>query len=310
MVRDLPLHPSQSLWGNDDVNDVKRIIQAQTCVVMGLSFSLGFPCPWQFTSSYARVRPSGTLPYGTLQAEIFQAETPFPQLPEQSDLNFPLADFPVQGFMGAATINLLPLDASGNGRGKGAKPRSQLNSWSGLLAQTPPEACPDFFRPLVQFLLQDLASYANREFLRLESNQASHTDVTHTYVTMVGKPDFRALALEPLITTFPELDLAGLMEMEGVRQVFITSLERRHTPQGTTEQQQFHWLFFQRSDQHPDHRPDQDWQLLKALSHSGPYPGYPGESSGELGPLRDSGGEPLATAIRRQLRDCQTGPMR
>lgn len=180
-----------------------------------------------------------------------------------------------------------------------------------VLAQTSQTACPTFFRPLIQHLLQDMTGYANRALLRNRSE-----DEGSTYIVTIGKPDFRSLPLEEMIEKLPDLNLQSLAASENLQQVFLTSLERGYAEQNPNQnsefanselansepanfqQQQFHWLFFE-MDVH-------GWQLVRMISQTAPYP-FRYDS---LTLPRDSTDEPLADAIRVQLRDCQRQALR
>jgi hypothetical protein len=160
-------------------------------------------------------------------------------------------------------------------------------------SKTSNSSCPTFFRPLINHLLTNLPSYANRVLVQRQTDPNQKT-----YIVVVGKPDFRSLPLEPLIQSFPELHLESLADMEHVQQVFLTSLERQYHDRDLEEHQQFHWLFFKQVAD--------EWQLIKMISQSGPYP----LSYDPATPPRDSTNEPIAEAIRTQLRDCQMGSLR
>ena len=113
------------------------------------------------------------------------------------------------------------------------------------------------------------------------------------HVITVGKPDFRPLPLAPLAQQFPDLHLETVANRPELQQVFLTSLERRRTPQGIESQQLAHWLFFQPVNTR--------WQLVKLVTLPGGYldPTQPTAQPGE-----DTNGI-QAEAVRTQLRDCQ-----
>lgn len=171
-----------------------------------------------------------------------------------------------------------------------------------------PDRCSTLFRPLIQDLLPTLPSYANRAIIRARSSSnaspqtpspglalipsAPANSQPHHVIT-VGKPDFRPLPLDPLAQQFPDLQLNAVANRPELQQVFLTSLERRLTPQGIESQQLAHWLFFQPVNAH--------WQLVKVVTLPG---GYPDPTRPTPQPWEDTDGI-LAEAVRTQLRDCQ-----
>lgn len=170
-----------------------------------------------------------------------------------------------------------------------------------------PDRCSAVFRPFIQELLPTLPSYANRAIIRARSapppsrpllarpaaiDPAPPGSQPHHVIT-VGKPDFRTLAIAPLAQQFPDLQLDAVAARPQLQQVFLTSLERRITPQGIESQQLAHWLFFQLSEP--------GWQLVKMVTLPG---GDPDPTQPAPQPWDSTDGI-LAEAIRTQLRDCQ-----
>ncbi|MEG4408219.1 hypothetical protein [Microcoleus sp. MON2_D5] len=147
-----------------------------------------------------------------------------------------------------------------------------------LLARSP---CPAELEILVARLLQDLPSYANRVIVRshFSSNKNTPSGYALPQIILAGRPEF-----EPLPLNFEDAI------PENARQVFITTLERQYRGGERVEFQQYHWLFFTKTEN--------GWELAKIVSRFG--------TAADIRPLlgQDSESE-IAEAIRLWLRDCQ-----
>ena len=156
--------------------------------------------------------------------------------------------------------------------------RSISASEYGWLVRSP---CPADLETLVDRLLQDLPSYANRVIVR--SGLSPHNSTPPGYVPrqiiLAGRPEF-----EPLPLNFEDA------LPENASQVFITTLERQYRGEKRVEIQQYHWLFLTKTDK--------GWELVKIVSRFG--------TVADVRPLlsQDSESE-IAEAIRLWLRDCQ-----
>ena len=148
----------------------------------------------------------------------------------------------------------------------------------GLLVRSP---CPADLETLVDRLLQDLPSYANRVIVRshFSPNKNTPSGYALPQIILAGRPEF-----EPLPLNFEDA------LPENASQVFITTLERQYRGGKRVEIQQYHWLFFTKTEN--------GWELAKIVSRF--------DAAADIRPLlsQDSESE-IAQAIRLWLRDCQ-----
>src|SRR4028118_447 len=148
-----------------------------------------------------------------------------------------------------------------------------------LLVRSP---CPADLETLVARLLQDLPSYANRVIVRSGFSPKTSTPPGYALpqIILAGRPEFEPLPLN-----------SGDALPENASQVFITTLERQYRGGKRVEIQQYHWLFFTKTEK--------GWELAKIVSRFG--------TAADIRPLldRDSQSE-IAEAIRLWLRDCHT----
>jgi hypothetical protein len=148
-----------------------------------------------------------------------------------------------------------------------------------LLSRSP---CPENLESLVDRLLQDLPSYANRVIARSRFSTNTNTPPGSALpqIIVAGRPEFEPLPLNP-----------GSAIPENAHQVFITTLERQYRGGKSAEIQQYHWLFFTQTDG--------GWELVKIISTLGTVADVP--------PLLPPEGEKsaIAEAIRLWLRDCR-----
>src|SRR6476469_1391722 len=156
--------------------------------------------------------------------------------------------------------------------------RSINASRYGLLARSP---CPADLETLVDRLLPDLPSYANRVIVRSDFSPNTNTPPGYALpqIILAGRPEF-----EPLPLNY------GDALPENASQVFITTLERQYRGEKPVEIEQYHWLFFTKTEN--------GWELVKIVSRFG--------TAADLRPLlgQDKKRE-IAEAIRLWLRDCQ-----
>jgi len=150
-----------------------------------------------------------------------------------------------------------------------------------LLARSP---CPADLETLVDRLLQDLPSYANRVIVRSGFSPKTSTPPGYglPQIILAGRPEFEPLPLN-----------SGDALPENASQVFITTLERQYRGGKRVEIQQYHWLFFTKTEN--------GWELAKIVSRFG--------TAADIRPLlgQDSESE-IAEAIRLWLRDCHAKP--
>lgn len=151
--------------------------------------------------------------------------------------------------------------------------------------------------PLVNRLIVDLPSYANRVIQRSRS-----VGVTEglSYVIIAGIPEFEPLPLGP--GRSPKTASSNTGEpveqaSDEPRQVFITTLERNYDTGTLVELQHYHWLFLTKTSR--------GWRLAMMFSRLGSYPaGKPPL------PPRDSSTGVIAQAVNTWLRDCRAGAIR
>ncbi|MEG4282913.1 hypothetical protein QUB68_07265 [Microcoleus sp. A006_D1] len=150
---------------------------------------------------------------------------------------------------------------------------------SGWLVRSP---CPADLEALVDRLLQDLPSYANRVIVRsdFDFNNSRAIGYVPRQIILAGRPEF-----EPLPLNFEDA------LPENTSQVFITTLERQYRGGKRVEIQQYHWLFLTKTDK--------GWELVKIVSRFG--------TVADVRPLLAPEGEKsaIAEAIRLWLRDCR-----
>ena len=146
-----------------------------------------------------------------------------------------------------------------------------------LLVRSP---CPADLETLVDRLLQDLPSYANRVIVRshFSPNTSTPPGYALPQIILAGRPEFEPLPLN-----------SGEALPENASQVFITTLERQYRGGKPVEIEQYHWLFFTKTKN--------GWELAKIVSRFG--------TAADIRPLlgQDSESE-IAEAIRLWLRDC------
>ncbi|MEG4326822.1 MULTISPECIES: hypothetical protein [unclassified Microcoleus] len=151
-----------------------------------------------------------------------------------------------------------------------------------LLARSP---CPADLETLVDRLLQDLPSYANRVIVRSHFSPNTNTPPGYALpqIILAGRPEF-----EPLPLNFEDA------LPENASQVFITTLERQYRGGKRVEIEQYHWLFFTKTEN--------GWELVKIVSRY--------DTVAAVSPLLRPQGEKseIAEAIRLWLRDCQAKP--
>lgn len=144
--------------------------------------------------------------------------------------------------------------------------------------------CPTDLAILVDRLLPDLPSYANRIIVRSRFSPNTNTPPGYALpqIILAGRPEFEPLPLN-----------SGDAIGENGTQVFITTLERQYRQGQAINVQQYHWLFFTQNQK--------GWELAKIVSRFG--------NAADIRPLlgQDNKSE-IAEAIRLWLRDCQTQP--
>lgn len=147
------------------------------------------------------------------------------------------------------------------------------------LSEVPRMACPQTIEALMERMLQDLPSYANRTRTRAQ--------ISASFVVLAGRPEFESLPL----STLPEVS-------SSTQQVFFTTLQRRYGRDRLSYLQEYHWLFLTPTPK--------DWQFVMLYSTFGPYPAAPDQPPQ---PPRNSSEGSTAVAIRDWLADCRAGQL-
>jgi hypothetical protein len=166
----------------------------------------------------------------------------------------------------------------------------ELDPYS-LVQNSSRASCPADVQTLVNLLLRDLPSYANR--ISQRARRRSRSVDLYSYMLLAGRPEFLPLTLGPGEYT-PAAPVAG---SEDLQQVFITTLERQYVGNKPVELQHYHWLFFTKTQS--------GWRLAMMFSQIGGYPAQRPPS-----PPRDSSQGVVAQAIQLWLRDCRAGTIR
>lgn len=156
-----------------------------------------------------------------------------------------------------------------------------LASWASSQGIPPPPSCPADVTVLVERMLEELPSYANRVIQRSRNPRGGQA-----YLLLAGRPEF-----DPLPPP-PRLERAVSSGPEAPQQVFFTTLERQVSRERATDLQSYHWLFLQPSPR--------GWQLVMLLSQLAAM----GEGNPPL-PPRDTTEGVVGQAIRLWLRDCE-----
>ncbi|MFM6130923.1 MAG: hypothetical protein ACKPBV_19720, partial [Sphaerospermopsis kisseleviana] len=129
---------------------------------------------------------------------------------------------------------------------------------------------------LIPQLMLDLPSYTNRVIQR--SRRLSRNSETFSYILAAGKPEFASLPLNPGI------DNGDNNQVEGVKQVFFTTLERKYINKKAVELQEFHRLFLTKNNM--------GWNVVMMFSQTGEYPVKP-----PIAPPRDSSNGAIAQGV-------------
>ena len=134
-------------------------------------------------------------------------------------------------------------------------------------------------------MMLDLPSYTNRVIQRYR--RLSRNYETFSYILAAGKPEFASLPLNPGI------DNGDKYNVDDVRQVFFTTLERKYIHKKAVELQEFHRLFLTKTNI--------GWTVVMMFSQTSSYPVKP-----PIAPPRDSSNSAIAQSVKLWLRDCQT----
>jgi hypothetical protein len=144
-----------------------------------------------------------------------------------------------------------------------------------------PFACPNKLQPLVDKMLKDLPSYANRVIQR-SGNSYSKSSFKF-YILVAGAADYRPLPLK--VQQYDDAQPDKLTQ-----QVFFTTLERHYDRQTIKDSQNYHWLFLTFSQG--------EWKMVMLYTQIGSTPAQE-NSQGIVG-----------QAISLWLRDCQAGALK
>lgn len=173
-----------------------------------------------------------------------------------------------------------------------------ISKKSQIPAESSNFVCSDAeLEPLVNRLIVDLPSYANRVIQRSRS-----VGVTEglSYVIIAGIPEYEPLPLGPgRSPKSASSDIGEPVEQSSdePRQVFITTLERNYATGTLVELQHYHWVFLTKTQS--------GWRLAMMFSRLGAYP-----AGNPRLPPRDSSNGVIAQAINTWLRDCRADVIR
>jgi len=150
-------------------------------------------------------------------------------------------------------------------------------AWGAIAAEARAQPiCPRELEPLVEQLLRDYPSYANRVITRSSDGTSTRSVVT------AGRPEFDPL---PVVAASPET-------ADAIAQVFFTTLERQHVRGTSVSRQSYHWLLLVPSGS--------GWRLVMAFTRLGDPLLPPIESSDRV----------VGQAVQTWLRDCREGAVR
>jgi len=170
-------------------------------------------------------------------------------------------------------------------------PTHLLYAQSAELQPSTTQECPADLETLISLMVRDLPSYANRVIQKARRLDA--TVDNYSYVIVAGNPVFEPLPLGPNQLPFNSEEAAD----ESVRQVFLTTLERKYIGGKAVEFQNFHRLFLTQTPE--------GWRLALIFTQIG---------SSEAGqpptPPRESSNGVVGQAIITWLRDCRAGTVR
>lgn len=175
----------------------------------------------------------------------------------------------IGGFGGSVQASYLPVKKAVSGGGKVSKFRSSSLGRA---------VCPADLKRLIEQLLPELPSYANRVIQRA---QFSSQNYFPTSFILAGRAEFEPLSLNLI----PPVSA-------NTRQVFFTTLERQYQGSQIVEYEELHWIFLAKTAR--------GWQLVTMFSQV-VAPNSNGSHSG----LEESNNSVTAEAIRLWLRDCE-----
>lgn len=151
-------------------------------------------------------------------------------------------------------------------------------------------SCPKDTETLINLMLRDLPSYANRVTQR--SRLRGRSVEVYGYFIVAGRAEFAPLTLGP-----GEYEPTTSQGEDNIEQIFFTTLQRRYTTTKAVQIQDYHWLFLTKSES--------GWRLAMMYSATGPYPaGRPPTAP------RESSNGVVGQAIELWLRDCRAGVVR
>jgi hypothetical protein len=152
--------------------------------------------------------------------------------------------------------------------------------------------CPEDVETLMELLLRDLPSYANRVMRRSRILDNPDDDYDRSLI-LAGKPEFEPLSLSPVsVSQVGELD-----PLEPPQQVFFTTLERIQHENRLYRVQSYYWLFLTDTDS--------GWRLALLYASLGSS----NQARPSLPPRENSNGI-VGRAIQLWLKDCRAGAIR
>lgn len=155
----------------------------------------------------------------------------------------------------------------------------------------PSQPCPADVQQLVNLLLGDLPSYANRVASRnLDLSRRPLAPITT--VLIVSPPNFTSIDLAELNSRIPGQDHEAALE-----QVFFTTLERQFRQNRVVSLQHHHWLFLTQTPE--------GWRMALLYSSIGTLPPENRSPGRPPTPPQESSDGIVGQAVRLWLRDCR-----
>lgn len=147
--------------------------------------------------------------------------------------------------------------------------------------------CPSDVETLMELMLKDLPSYANRVTQRARSSDRSVN--LYNYVLIAGRPEFEPLPLTNLQyqPVFPN----------DAQQVFFTTVERQYNEEEAIDLQNYYWLFLTPTPE--------GWSVVLLFSQLASL-----EKDDLPLPPQDAKNGAIGQGIRLWLRDCRAGVLR
>lgn len=162
-----------------------------------------------------------------------------------------------------------------------------FGGWVNAQVKNTSVSCPTDVEILMELMLKDLPSYANRVTQR--TRDGDRKEQVYNYILLAGRPEFEPLPLTNLQYKPVLPDTA--------KQVFFTTLERQYNQQKAVNLQNYYWLFLAPT---PD-----GWYSILLFTQLASIEG----ASLPL-PPQDARNGAIGQGISLWLRDCRAGVLR